>query len=68
MYLVINNPKDEEILCVKRLQDSAFIPLDSANRDYQQFKQDLAAGAELQDADGNTMTPEQVQEFLTTLP
>lgn len=31
------------------------------------FKLDLTNGAELQDADGNVMTAEQVQEFLVTL-
>ena len=42
--------------------------LDPANTDYQQFKLDLAEGAELQDADGVVMTAEQVQAFLATLP
>ena len=53
---------------VKRLADNAFIPFDPANTDYAQFKVDLSEGAELLDADGNTMTPEQVQAFLDTLP
>ena len=45
-----------------------FIPFDPANTDYQQFKSDISNGVELQDPDGNVMTPEQVQEFLSTLP
>ena len=32
--------------------------------DYQTFKADIANGAELQDAEGNVMTKEQVQTFL----
>jgi hypothetical protein len=31
------------------------IPFDPANVDFQQFKKDLADGAELQDADGNVI-------------
>ena len=41
---------------------------DPANTDYQRFKQDIADGAELQNADGVVMTPEQVQQFMETLP
>lgn len=44
------------------------IPFDPANTDFQQFKLDLADGVELQDADGNTMTAEEVAEFVATLP
>lgn len=32
------------------------------------IQKDLSEGAELQDADGNTMTAEQVAEFVNTLP
>ena len=55
-------------LVVERLPDNAFIPFDPANRDYVQFKQDIADGAELQDADGVVMTPEQVAGFMADLP
>lgn len=60
--------KNEIAPCVVRLSDGACIPFDPANTDYQQFKLDLTNGAELQDAEGNVMTSEQVQEFLATLP
>ena len=53
---------------VKRLSDGASIPFDPANTDYQRFKQYITDGVELLDADGNTMTPTQVQDFLATLP
>jgi hypothetical protein len=62
MYQIVNY----EI--VQRLSDNAFIPFDPANTDYAQFKVDLAEGAQLLDADGNTMSAEQVAEFLQTLP
>ena len=53
---------------IKRLSDKTFIPLDPANTDYQRFKIDLTNGAELQDANNNVMTANQVSQFLATLP
>jgi hypothetical protein len=53
---------------VQRIVDNAFIPFDPANTDYQAFKKEVLAGAELQDADGNVMTQEQATEFINTLP
>lgn len=41
---------------------------DPANTDYQQFKTQVLAGAELQDADGNVMTQEQAEQFIKELP
>jgi hypothetical protein len=38
------------------------------NTDYQQFKSDIANGAELQDADGNGMSAQVITEFVATLP
>jgi hypothetical protein len=51
---------------VIRLSDGAIIPFDPANTDYQTFKKEVLAGAELQDADGNVMT--QADAFIATLP
>lgn len=68
MYQIINNISTGEASCVKRLLDTAFIPFDPANTDYQRFKSDITNGAELQDADGNVMSESQVQQFLETLP
>ena len=53
---------------VQRLLDNAFIPFDPANTDYQTFKQDLANGVALSDAEGTTMTADQIKTFLETLP
>ena len=50
------------------LSNGACIPFDFANTDYQRFRQDITNGAELQDADGNVMTAEQVAGFMATLP
>ena len=57
-----------ESTSVIRLNDGACIPFDPANTDYQTFKKEVLAGAELQDADGNVMTQEQANEFIGTLP
>lgn len=56
------------IVEIKRLSDGACIPLDPANTDYQNFRKEVANGAELQDSDGNVMTQEQVNQFLETIP
>jgi hypothetical protein len=53
---------------VIRLFDGASIPFDPANTDYQTFKKEILAGAELQDADGNVMTQEQADAFIQELP
>lgn len=62
---------------VIRIFDNASIPLDPANTDYANFKRHLQGldengnsidPVELQDADGNTMSPEEVTELLATLP
>jgi len=67
MYKLIKN-LSENINSVQRLSDNAFIPFDPANTDYQTFKKEVLAGAELQDADGNVMTQEQADAFIATLP
>jgi hypothetical protein len=43
------------------------IPFEPDNTDYQTFKKEVLAGAELQDADGNTMTTEEANAFIGTL-
>jgi len=44
------------------------IPFAPDNTDYQAFKKEVLAGAELQDADGNVMTQEQADAFIKELP
>ena len=55
-----------EAQSVIRTTDGAAIPFDPANVDFQNFKKEVLAGAELQDADGNVMTD--VAEYVRTLP
>jgi hypothetical protein len=52
--------------CVVRTSDGACIPFDPDNTDYQTFRKEVLAGAELQDADGNVMTD--ASAFIATLP
>ena len=68
MYQLFKNPLTDKINCVRRLEDGANIPFDPANTDYQTFKKEVLAGAELQDADGNVMTQEQADDFIKELP
>jgi len=44
------------------------IPICADNTDYANFKKEVLAGAELQDADGNVMTQEQADDFIKELP
>jgi hypothetical protein len=68
MYKQILNLDSSLAKCIVRLSDKASIPFDPANTDYQNFKKEVLAGAELQDADGNVMTQEQANEFIKELP
>ncbi len=43
-------------------------PADPANTDYANFKKEVLASAELQNADGDVMTQEQADAFIATLP
>jgi hypothetical protein len=45
------------------------IPYDPANTDYQNFKTQINdETAQLEDADGNLMTPEEAKAYVATLP
>ena len=49
--------------------DNTSIPFNPANTDYDNFKYQINHDeAQLQDADGNTMTPEQAKTYVATLP
>lgn len=56
-------------ICICRIADNASIPLVLANTDYAYFKKQIAEEtAQLQDADGNTMTAAEAKAFVATLP
>ncbi len=53
---------------ILRVADNAFIPMNPANTDYQTFKKEVLAGAELQDSEGQVMSQEEANQFIATLP
>jgi hypothetical protein len=68
MYKLIKLPNGSLANSVENLDNNTFIPFDPANTDYQAFKKEVLAGAELQDADGNVMTQAQADDFIKELP
>lgn len=59
---------NQQAQCIYKISNMSCIPFDPANTDYQKFKQDIAEGATLQDAEGNEMSAEDAQAFVATLP
>jgi len=67
MYKIVKDQRTNTDACINRLSDNACIPFAPDNTDYAEFKKAVAEGAELQDADGNVMSPEAAQQFIATL-
>lgn len=54
---------------VQRLSDTAFIPFDPTNADYQAFKYEINNDeAQLETADGVVLTSEEAKAYVATLP
>ena len=70
MYKLVKSPVTGLINVVnKQVGDVLYsIPFDPANTDYAEFKKAVTAGAELQDAEGVTMSPDAAKQFVATLP
>jgi len=70
MYQLQKDSILNQICAVNKTTDNGMmsIPICADNTDYANFKKEVLAGAELQDADGNTMTTEEATEFIATLP
>lgn len=69
MYKLSEPNRNGKITSLLRLPDGACIPFDPANTDYAKFKDAVNAGkAQLQDADGKTMTAEQAKDLVKELP
>ena len=64
MYKLLKS--EDKVCAILRLSDNASIPIAPDNTDYQTFKKEVLAGAELQDADGNVMTD--AKAYVATLP
>jgi len=59
------NPQSTAVMLIPNVT----IPFDPANIDYANFKTAILEDkAQLQDADGNTMTAEQAKDFIKELP
>jgi len=67
IYQIINN-RTNDAVGVQIIEKNASIPFAPDNTDYQQFKQDITNGAELQDAESKVMTATKVKKFLASLP
>lgn len=68
IYRLIKTFETDKLVCVLRVEANAFIPFDSANSDFQQFKLDVMDAVELQDADGQAMSAQSAIEFVSNLP
>ena len=55
-----------KVISILRSEDNACIPVEPDNTDYANFKKEVLAGAEMQDADGNVMT--NAKDYVRTLP
>ena len=71
MYKLKRNPITQRINYVNFVANNITmcIPISSDNTDYARFKKEInEETAELQDADGNTMTAAEAKAFVATLP
>lgn len=69
IYILIRTLAGGLVQTVQELPDGACIPFDPANSDYQNFKAQINdETAQLEDADGNLMTPEEAKAYVATLP
>jgi len=70
-YQLLKGGIENKVYGVLRSNDNGTMTsfvFDPANTDYQTFKKEVLAGAELQDADGNVMTQAEADAFIATLP
>jgi len=71
MYTLKKTMITQEISFVEKNDGSGVIVVFGINpevSEYQQFVRDIKSDAQLNDAEGNQMTPEQITTFLETLP
>jgi hypothetical protein len=64
----IQNDFNGDPIAVTIVGQTISIPMNPDNTDYAQFKKAVLDGAELQDAEGNTMSAEQATQFVKELP
>ena len=67
MYKLVNYKG--QLSSILRIADNACIPFAPDNTDYQNFKAQINADeAQLEDADGDLMTPTEAKAYVATLP
>jgi len=65
----LQKTSDGQVSSVTIVGQNISIPFDPANTDYANFKKEVnAETAELQDAEGNTMTAAEAKAYVATLP
>jgi len=70
MYKLLKGMRDDVCSIQHQVGNVLYsIPFDPANTDYARFKKEInEETAQLQDADGNTMTSSEAKAFVATLP
>jgi hypothetical protein len=63
MYKLFKDPEGKKVVGIQK-GENTWVPFAPDNTDYANFKKEVLAGAELQDADGNVMTQEQANQFV----
>jgi predicted peptidase len=67
MYKLYKNT--ENAIWIFRATDNTSIPVHESNSDYAIFKKQIIAdSAQLEDADGNLMSPDAAKAYVATLP
>ena len=67
MYKLFTTVTNRQL--IHRIVDNAFIPFDPANTDYANFKKEILADeAQLQDADGLTLSAAEAKTYVSSLP
>ena len=67
LYKTIGSGEPNAVMTVGVEPCRSFL-FDPANTDYAEFKKAVTAGAELQDAEGVTMSPDAAKNFVKELP
>ena len=68
MYKLVYNPLGPINVAIN-LETNTSFPFDPANTDFANFKKEILADeAQLQDAEGNTMTATQAKDYVKELP
>ena len=70
MYKLIKNIRGQVFgACIEQNNVLLSFPFDPANTDYANFRKEILADeAQLQDADGDTMTAAEAKAYVATLP